>query len=279
MGSDVGLLIHRNKVVSIIVGIGDLVAVVAAFLGVLYQPVRQVIVVGGFDPGGGVHDGCQCAGIVVGVGYRRTVLVGLLNDPTVFVIGIRNFVSVAIGQCGEVLVSVRRIGIDCKGLVTNLYTGAMGKSAVSKAIGGRAGANGRQHIVRIGVGRGKCMTGVYICSGCGQAEHPIVGVFRPGRFRVVGVFHPLQHVGIFIIMVSCDFCKCICSADQSISIVRIVSGAADGFAAVGDFDFFIVSVDVVDEFVHLTAGGGGSFNIMVNVICVGHDSGRRNDLC
>ena len=94
--------------------------VTCAGFGVLYEPVGEVIIVGGFQPGGGVRHRGQRAGVIVGVGYGGAVLVGLACEPAVAVVGVADEVLVAVGQLLQIAVAVGGVGVAGQGGAADL---------------------------------------------------------------------------------------------------------------------------------------------------------------
>ena len=94
--------------------------VTCAGFGVLYEPVGEVVIVGGLDPGGGVRHRGQRAGVIVGVGYGGAVLVGLRGHPAIAVVGVADEVLVAVGQLLQIAVAVGGVGVAGQGGAADL---------------------------------------------------------------------------------------------------------------------------------------------------------------
>lgn len=137
--------------------------------------------------------------------------------------------------------------------------------AVVKTIGSRPGLDRGQQIVRIGIACGQDSIGINPCRGCCHTVHTVIGVVCPGSIRILGILHPIQHIGVGIVSVGSGISCRICRLVQSVTTIVVRSRGCD---AVSYRYGSIVSVGVVIESIDYPCFGGSCLYIVVIVVGV-----------
>lgn len=139
-GVAVDILVQTGDEVLLVVGVLQRDLVIGAGLSVEHVPVHKIGGKACGDPGRGVRYGGQRAGIVVGIGEGRAVLVGLTDDPALTVVGIFHEIGIAVGHFLQVTVPVAGILVRCQCLRANGNACALRERAVGEVVRGGGGA-------------------------------------------------------------------------------------------------------------------------------------------
>ena len=168
----------------------------------LHEPVGKVVVRGGGSAGGRIGDRCQGTGVIVGIGDGISVLIGLGQQAACLVVGILYIIFIAVGKLLQVMIDFR-IGILCQGAFPDGNGGAEGEAAVIEAVGGRRGLDGGKQIVLIGILRAEVQARIGSGGSRGDPVHSVVGIGRPGGFRILRGLGP-EELALFRIVAVLD---------------------------------------------------------------------------
>ena len=123
-----------------------------------------------------------------------------------------------------------------------------------------------QQIVGVGIGGRQGGAGIRGSRGGGQTVHAVVGVVGTSGIGIIGVFYPLQHIGIGVVAVGGDVARCVLGGGQAVAIGSI--GGRGGNAA-ADGDGEVIAPGIIGEGVHHALGGGGLGHIVLAVVFIG----------
>ena len=126
-----------------------------------------------------------------------------------------------------------------------------------------------QQIVCVGIA---CRQGKVCVRGCCRRSHPvhfIVGIGSLGGVCVLRVPDPIQHIGVYIVIVDGGFAQGIGGFHQPVAVLRVGGGGGDLALAVYDGHGGVVAPGIVGEFIDLTLCGGGLCYVVIAVVFVG----------
>ena len=87
-----------------------------------------------------------------------------------------------------------------------------------------------QQIIRVGIGGRQGGAGIRGSRGGGQTVHAVVGVVGTSGIGIIGVFYPLQHIGIGVVAVGGHLAQGICSGYQAVAVRGVSCGGGDAAA-------------------------------------------------
>ncbi len=170
----------------------------------------------------------------------------------------------AVGEGREQMIPAG-IAVGCQGAAAYLYIAPQAKGSIAKGIGSRGISKSGQVIIGIGVGGRKGLAAHFALRFC-QAVHTVIGVLGTAGIRIVGIFDPLQQIGIGIVAVGSDLAQGVRGRHQAVAVRGIDSRAGDLRGAVLHGNGSIVAVLVVGEFVGNAGLRGCCEHIMIAVV-------------